>query len=278
MALDREKWKVATPEKVKQRWPITDIRVLIKNVEARGRRVTETIDVNANNGTDSKSISLSSSKESLAEPEAPVPIPPPALEEVRTAEVFFIMLYVMAEYCHLVSMTCNPEVMLGLVDLLRGANVRLAHLVLGGGAVELKTCKSITVSILAAVVRGLGLLSMALPETKQVFKDSLPSKNHHLLKHVDTVQSEMQRHSDDIETKMLTILSEVIDKELAAWEARPPVPSTPLNNVSVHIVRFKEAIAPMLTQKQVSFILSFQHLSTFIRVSMMGSWSSFFEI
>ena len=70
-------------------------------------------------------------------------------------------------------------------------------------------------------------------------------------KHLDTVHSEIDRHCQDVENKMVTIISEVINSELSRWEARPPVPSTHLKNVSRSIVTFREAIAPMLTQKQV---------------------------
>jgi hypothetical protein len=87
-------------------------------------------------------------------------------------------------------------------------------------AVELKTVKSITVSNLSVVVRGLGLLTSTLPEIREMFKGSLPAKNHHLLKHVDTVHSEMMRHSEDLLTKMLVIITQVIDTELSGWEAR----------------------------------------------------------
>ena len=101
--------------------------------------------------------------------------------EIKTAEVFFVLLHVLAEYAHLVSVTGNAEIVLGAVDLLRNANARVAHLVLGAGAVELKICKSITVVNLAVVVRGLCLLANALPEVKEGFKQALPTKNHHLV-------------------------------------------------------------------------------------------------
>ena len=262
-ALDREKWRIANTDKVKRLWPITDILTLIKNVESRDDNnipFIPTVDMNANNGVEDKS--KQSSKDEIGEVTISphdTPTAPKDCEEIKTAEVFFVILYVIAEYCNLVAMTCNPEVMLGVVDLLRGANVRLAHLVLGAGAVELKVCKSITVSNLAVVVRGLSLVSSTLPQIKEVFKESLPAKNHHLLKHVEAVQSEMQRHSEDIETKMVSILTDVIDTELSAWEARPPVPSVAINNASKSIVRFKEAITPMLTQKQVS--CNIQHVN-----------------
>lgn len=50
---------------------------------------------------------------------------------------------------------------------------------------------------------------------------------------------------------MVSIMEDVISAELNTWEARPPVPSTPINNVSRNIVKFKEAIGTVLNEKQV---------------------------
>jgi hypothetical protein len=51
---------------------------------------------------------------------------------------------------------------------------------------------------------------------------------------------------------MVSILGDVIDAELSTWEAKPPVPSTPINNVSKNIIKFREAIGPVLNQSKVN--------------------------
>lgn len=50
---------------------------------------------------------------------------------------------------------------------------------------------------------------------------------------------------------MVSIIGEIIENELSSWEARPPVPSTPINNVSRHIIKFRDAIGSVLTQTKV---------------------------
>jgi len=50
---------------------------------------------------------------------------------------------------------------------------------------------------------------------------------------------------------MVGIIGDVIDAELSSWEAKPPVPSVPINNVSRNIVKFREAIGPILNQAKV---------------------------
>lgn len=79
------------------------------------------------------------------------------------------------------------------------------------------------------------------------------------LKHVDAVYLEICRHSEDVENKMVSIVGDVIDAELVNWEARPPVPSPAINNVSKSIHKFKEAISTVLTQKQVRMLSSFMN-------------------
>lgn len=64
---------------------------------------------------------------------------------------------------------------------------------------------------------------------------------------------ELCRHAESIENKMVSIIGEIIEAELATWEARPPVPSVPINNVSRHIIKFREAIGSVLTQTKVWF-------------------------
>ncbi|CAG7726165.1 unnamed protein product [Allacma fusca] len=231
LVLDREKWRVAPEDKVKNIYSSTAFVAnnsnKLKSSDSSNTQKQE-LHNNSENGNNSEYL------------------------DVRTAEIFFVLLRVIAEYAHLVNVTGNAEIVLGVVDLLRNANARVAHLVLGAGAVELKITKSITVANLAVVVRGLCLLSSVLPEIKEGFKQALPSKNHHLLKHVDAVNLEICRHSEDVEHKMVSILGEVIDAELLSWEARPPVPSTAINNVSKNIFKFRDAIGTVLTQKQIS--------------------------
>jgi len=86
------------------------------------------------------------------------------------------------------------------------------------------------------------------------------------LKQVDTVHLELCRHAESIENKMVAIIGEIIENELANWEAKPPVPSTPINNVSRHIVKFREAIGSVLTPTKVRLFCEIENLSMFINI------------
>jgi hypothetical protein len=191
MALDRERWKVATPERIKNIWPAKGEPMKSNSAQVLGldlitaaseNSMTELIsDVSSNHSEDEKSSSSYSMQDNISIMNSNLDEDENQIYTVRTAEVFFIILQVIARYGHLVTVTQNAEVMLGVVDVLRGANARIAQLVLGAGAVELKICKSISVSNLAIVVRGLCLLSAALPDIREIFAKNLPHKNHHLV-------------------------------------------------------------------------------------------------
>ena len=73
------------------------------------------------------------------------------------------------------------------------------------------------------------------------------------LKQIGAVHQEYCRHAESVENKMVSIMEDVIAAELNTWEAKPPVPSTPINNVSKNIVKFREAIGTVLDEKLVSF-------------------------
>ncbi|CAL8143617.1 unnamed protein product [Orchesella dallaii] len=255
IALDREKWRLANEERVKQHWPVTDIRVLIEQKATKefddsppnmprcasvaSNESFETSDIAKDAKTNGNGTTNNSDSENS--------------DTIRTAEVFFVILDALADYCHLLNLTSTAEVLLSLVELLRVANARIAHLVLGAGAVELKVCKSITVVNLVLVYRGVCLISDSLLQVRDVFERSIQStKSQHILKQVDTVHLELCRHGESIENKMVSIIGEIIENELANWEARPPVPSTPINNVSRHIVKFRDAIGTVLTQTKIS--------------------------
>lgn len=150
VALDREKWKIASEEKVKRLWPTSDVKMI---VEKRSRTelddsliLNDELKENNNHNCEVSSNGVKTPSE--------LDVINGHEEVVLTAEVFYVLLEAVAEYCHLLTVTGAAEVILSVVELLRVANARIAHLILGAGAVELKVCKSITVGILVIVFRG----------------------------------------------------------------------------------------------------------------------------
>lgn len=190
LALDREKWRLANEERVKQRWPVSDIRVLVDQKAARDQedmapRSSRSASVASNESFEVSDNSILSEGKANGNGTIHNSSPDNNSGSLQTAEVFFVILDGVADYCHLLNLTGAAEVLLSLVELLRVANARIAHLVLGAGAVELKVCKSITVVNLVLVYRGISLISESILQVRDVFERSLQStKSHHIVSFV----------------------------------------------------------------------------------------------
>lgn len=176
-ALDREKWKVANEEKVKRMWPSVKIKRMLERKSLESKSDCEdsvlALTMNNNNGTPPGDQFPNGS---------PQPVMNGFEETLLTAEVFYLLLDAIMEYCQLFVVTGTAEVVLGVVELLRVANTRINHLILGAGAVELKVCKSITVTILVIVLRGLHLIAESVAEVQDIFdKHLMSAKSQHVV-------------------------------------------------------------------------------------------------
>lgn len=49
---------------------------------------------------------------------------------------------------------------------------------------------------------------------------------------LDTVERDVASHVQEIESKVLTIVSSLLSVQLDRWEVKPPVPSQPFRNIS----------------------------------------------
>lgn len=166
VALDREKWKMANEEKIKKIWPTVRIKEIIER-----KRTEEKSKANGTNGSaTNNNNSDTSNGDGVHEVNGC-----DGDQTVLTAEVFYLILEAVADYCQLFMMTSAAEVVLGVVEVLRVANTRINHLILGAGAVELKVCKSITVTILVIVLRGLKLIADSIAEVEDIFQKRLNS-------------------------------------------------------------------------------------------------------
>lgn len=178
-ALDREKWKVANEDKVKKIWPSVKIKRILETrtllSESQSKDDAALTLTNNNNANTVADLVPNGGRESVIN----------GCDEgtVFTAEVFYLLLDAIVEYCQLFVVTGTAEVVLGVVELLRVANNRVNHLILGAGAVELKVCKSITVTILVIVLRGLHLIAESVAEVKDIFDSNLVSaKSQHVVR------------------------------------------------------------------------------------------------
>ncbi|KAK8774576.1 hypothetical protein V5799_010888 [Amblyomma americanum] len=137
-----------------------------------------------------------------------------------------LLLRMVLEYCQ-----CTrdlPWVGLSLAaklqELLKLFNSRTSQLVLGAGALQRVGLKTITASILALAARCLQLLLAFLPRVKAHFEQHLATRKD-TARHFDVIAKEYAEHVTEIFAKLASIVSNVLDGQLAEWEVKAPVPS-----------------------------------------------------
>lgn len=160
------------------------------------------------------------------------------------------------EYCR----CCNEipslsmELLTRLIDLLLHFNIRTNHLVLGGEATIKANLKNraITTRNLFLCCRSLQLVVTLLPCLESYFCDLLPSKNRIVAELFADVKLRYCEHIKKIPEKVISMVREFLTREMAKWEARPPVPSQPFQTVSQHFMRLHENILDVVPDADLS--------------------------
>ncbi|XP_067620743.1 vacuolar protein sorting-associated protein 54 isoform X2 [Eurosta solidaginis] len=142
-----------------------------------------------------------------------------------------------------------------VVDLLRTFNSRSCQLVIGAGAMRVAGLKTITSTNLALVSRALQLILWLLPNIKAHFK----SYDGNAVSGFDSIEKDFHSHIKEIENKIYSIVTERVSAQLEQWDARPPIPSQTFRNISRHLVKLHEAIAPILPEQQIHIIYGIVH-------------------
>lgn len=176
-----------------------------------------------------------------------------------------------------------------VVDLLRTFNSRCCQLVLGAGALRVAGLKTITSANLALVARALQLVVWLLPHIRGHFQRAADGKPQqetattatseastptaamngngvHSSNQTsssnsgyDIVERDLLSHIAEIDTMILSIVTQLVHSQLDAWTARPPVPSSSFRNISRHFVKLHEALAPIMPAVQVRRIYAVVH-------------------
>lgn len=174
-----------------------------------------------------------------------------------------LLVQIVSEYCRCASRLplIASQVSRNLVDLLRTFNSRCCQLVLGAGALHVAGLKTITSVNLALVSRALQLVIWLLPHIRTHFQGidlngnipAGPAASY------DSVERDFGSHVAELESKVLSIVGQIIQTQLAAWEAKPPIPSQAFRNISRQFVKLHEAIAPILPESQIFTIYRTVH-------------------
>ncbi|XP_036321490.1 vacuolar protein sorting-associated protein 54 [Rhagoletis pomonella] len=168
-----------------------------------------------------------------------------------------LLVQMLSDYCHCAA---RLPIIAGylsrnIVDLLRTFNSRSCQLVIGAGAMRVAGLKTITSTNLALVSRALQLVLWLLPKIRAHFA----SYDANSVSGFDSIEKDYHSHIKEIENKIYSIVTERVSMQLEQWDARPPIPSQSFRNISRHLVKLHEAIAPILPEQQIHIIYGIVH-------------------
>lgn len=199
------------------------------------------------------------------------------LEPFALVGAALLLIQIVNEYCQCASHLPIIATQLSrhLIDLLRTFNSKCCQLVLGAGAIRVAGLTTITTGNLALVSRALQLVIWLLPRVKAHYQKieqtsaaiatatgpgmtsstgsatTTNSNSIFISTGYDTVEKDFSSHIKEIDAKVLTIVSSLVDSQLSNWTARPPVPSQSFRNISRHFVKLHEVLAPILPERQI---------------------------
>lgn len=178
-------------------------------------------------------------------------------QEYVTVGTVLMLIRLVSEYCVCAYDLPVLAAVIGrnLTELLRTFNSRSCQLVLGAGALRTAGLNTITSTTLALTSRALQLVLWLIPHIRAHFRNI----SNELLVSMDTVERDIGHHIQQLETKVLSIMTTLLGDQLNEWDAKPPVPSKAFRNVSKHLTKLHEAVKPVLPDEQVSDIYEVIH-------------------
>ncbi|GJQ85234.1 scat [Trypoxylus dichotomus] len=185
-------------------------------------------------------------------------------QEYVTVGTVLILIRLVSEYC-----VCAYDLPIlagvigrNLAELLRTFNSRSCQLVLGAGALRTAGLKTITSTNLALTSRALQLVLWLIPHVRGHFS----SISNDVIPSLDAVERDIGNHIQQLESKILSIMSMLLGDQLNDWDAKPPVPSKAFRNVSRHLTKLYEAVGPVLPEEQVGDLYEVVHNNFKIRL------------
>lgn len=184
-----------------------------------------------------------------------------ASEGYSLAGSSLLLVRMVLEYCGCVRQLPGIGLSLAakLQELLRLFNSRTSQLVLGAGALHRLGLKTITAGMLALAARCLQLLLALLPRVKAHFEQHLAATRRDTARHFDVIAKEYADHVAEIFAKLASIVSNVLDGQLAEWEVKAPVPSPAFRGVVRHLSKFHAAVSELLSPADVATLLQSVH-------------------
>lgn len=195
-------------------------------------------------------------------------------ESFAVVGTILLLVRMTADYCSCASAlpVCASALARSVAELLMHFNSRCCQLVLGAGAIQSAGLDTITTTNLALASRALQLLLWLIPHVRVHFmgllslnsgaaagNTAMRTSASNPLVQLDTVERDVTSHVQEIEAKILTIVSSLLSVQLDRWEVKPPVPSQPFRNISRHLSKLHKAISGIMPSEQVQRLYRGMH-------------------
>ncbi|KOC70138.1 Vacuolar protein sorting-associated protein 54 [Habropoda laboriosa] len=183
-------------------------------------------------------------------------------EKYAVVGTALMLIQMIHEYCKTGSELIALSGTIGrqLAELLRHYNSRCCQLVLGAGAMQVAGLKTITSTILVLAARSLKLILWFMPFVKshfQMLAEQNPNRGFGAssisggVALLDSVERDIRAHVKEIESKILTIVDNLLGGQISKWTARPPIPSKSFRNISSYLMKLHEAVSGILPAVEV---------------------------
>ncbi|XP_018324778.1 vacuolar protein sorting-associated protein 54 [Agrilus planipennis] len=185
-------------------------------------------------------------------------------QEYVTVGTVLILIRLIVEYCVCAYDLPILATVIGrnLAELLRTFNSRCCQLVLGAGAIKTAGLNTITSTNLALTSRALQLVLWLIPHIRAQFS-SLVRDSFIAL---DGVEKDIGHHIQQLESKILSLMNQLLNDQLNDWDAKPPVPSKAFRNVSRHLNKLHDALKSVLPEEQIADIYEVIHKNFKVRL------------
>merc|ERR1712240_291346 len=194
-------------------------------------------------------------------------------EKYLIVDSVMALLGAVSNYCYMAEHLPQANVEIGMktVELLKLFNSRACQLVLGAGAVSTAGLKTITIRNLAVTLRSLNLIAKTFPYIKQHLLVQYPNLSEKQLttwvRNFESADKDYTEHQGELERKMVQIVDEALNQQIAAWQLKPPVPSPSFQSIGRQMTKFYEAIHDILPHSKISNLFKTIHLTFLTRVS-----------
>eukprot|EP00118_Oscarella_pearsei_P013347 m.106028 g.106028 ORF g.106028 m.106028 type:complete len:929 (+) comp37247_c0_seq3:83-2869(+) len=177
-------------------------------------------------------------------------------QEFTVAGALLLLLKIVYEYCQSVNdmPMLVTDIMNRLLEILQLFNRKTYQLVLEAGAFQTIGLKSITAKHLAVASQSLLAVAAVVPIVRGYFDSRLQQREKVLLNHFDFLSQAFSSHSQEIHSKLISMIDEVISRQLSKWEIGGPTPSLSVQNIVRQIVRLHDALQGLVNTEQLKAV------------------------